>query len=313
MVAPTAMRKKNQLILAKIESVYDTDPTPSAVTDSILAIDPKIKEEVNPVRRPAQVGSLSRIASVAGEKFASVSFKIEMKGSGTAGTAPRIGVLLRACGFSQTIVSSTSVTYKPLSATYESCTLYIYIDGRLHIVTGCRGDVKFTSEAGQMMTAEFTFKGRYADPTLSALPTPTLETTNPQVCKSCQFTYNSRTTLIVKSALLELNNTVAPRPSMSDANAIAGFEITDRDPMLTIDPESIIETSYNFRGDALGGNLRQISFVVGASAGNILTTTVPKFNPYWPEYEDRDEILVEKIKGECCKDSGNDEISLAFT
>lgn len=312
-MATAALRKKNQLLLAKVETTYDSDPTPSASTDAIVALDPKIKEIIDPVRRPAQIGSLSRLNSVAGKKMAEVTFSMELKGSGSAGTAPRIGALLRACGFGQTIVSSTSVTYKPVSSAFESVTIYVYIDGRLHTVTGCRGDVKFKCEAGQMALAEFTFKGRYADPSLSANPTPTLESTNPQVCKSCVFTYNSRTSLVVKTAEIEMNNTIAERPSLNDANSIAGFELTDRDPMLTIDPEAIIETSYNFRSDAFGGNLRQISWVVGATAGNIATFTIPKFNAYFPEYDNRDEILVEKIKGECTQNSGNDEVQIDFT
>lgn len=312
-MALNAMRKKNQLLLAKIESVYDTDSAPSASADSMLAIDPKIKEIVDPVRRPAQVGSLSRLGSVAGSKYAEITFSMELKGSGVAGTAPRIGALLRACGMGNVVVSNTSNTYSPESAGFESVTIWLYIDGRVHKVTGCRGDWKIKCEAGQMAMAEFTFKGRYADPTLLALATPTLESTTPQVCKSCIFTYNARTSLVVKNAELEINNTVAMRPSLNDANAIAGFEITDRDPMLTINPECTVETSYDFRGDALSGNLRAVSWQVGATAGNIVTFSLPKWNPYWPEYEDRDEILVQKIKGEAVQNSGNDEIQISFT
>jgi hypothetical protein len=312
-MATTAMRKKNQLICAKVESVYDSDSVPVVGTDSLLAMDIKFKEIIDPVQRPANVASLSNIASVAGSKQAEVTFSIELKGSGTAGVAPRIGALLKACSFGETVISTTSVTYLPISSNQLSCTIYFFIDGRRHVMTGCRGDVKIKCEAGQMAVAEFKLKGRYADPTLVALSSPTLETTVPAVCKSCQFTYNSRTTLVVKTAELEMNNTVAMRPSLNDANAIAGFEITDREPMLTIDPEAIIETSYAFRSDALSGALRAISWVVGATAGNICTFSIPKFNAYWPEYEDRNEILVEKIKGECTQNAGNDEVSIAFT
>ena len=42
-----------------------------------------------------------------------VTFEVEMAGSGTAGTAPAFGPLLKACGNSETIVTDTSVTYAP--------------------------------------------------------------------------------------------------------------------------------------------------------------------------------------------------------
>lgn len=306
------LRKKNQLLLAEIELTYDTDPVPVAAADSILAIDPIIKEIIEPSRRPAQVASLSRLPSVDGSKFSEVTFKVELKGSGTAGTMPRIGPLLRACSFDQTIVSAVSVTYEPTSTTQESVTLYFFIDGRRHVVTGAVGDVKFVFEAGTFPMLEFTMRGRYLASTLVALPTPTLETTLPQICKSCSFTYNSRTSLVVKTATIEMNNVIAPRPSLNEASSIAGFLITGRDPMMTIDPEMTVETSYAFRTDAFT-NQRQVSFVIGATAGNICTVTVPKWNPYFPEYTDREEIMVETIKGECSQNAGNDEINIAFT
>ena len=311
-MSPTALRKKNRLLLAKVETTYDTDPTPTAADNSILAIDPEIKEMIEPARRQAQIGSLSRLPSTDGKKSVEVTFKIELKGSGSAGTAPRIGPLLRACGFAETVVGGASVTYLPRSSGFESCTIWFYIDGRLHKVTGCRGDVKFTFEAGTFPVAEFTLKGRYAASTLVSLPTPTLESTLPQLCKSANFQYNSKNTLVVKSALIEMNNKVVERPSLNDANSIAGFEITDRDPMLTIDPEMIIETSYAFRTDAFTTQ-RAVTWVTGATAGNILTVSIPKFNPYFPEYSDRDEIMVETIKGECAQNTGNDEVSIALT
>ena len=101
-MATTAMRKKNQLICAKIESVYDSDSVPVVGTDSLLAMDIKFKEIIDAVRRPANIASLSRVSSVAGSKQAEVTFSIELKGSGTAGVAPRIGALLKSCSFGET-------------------------------------------------------------------------------------------------------------------------------------------------------------------------------------------------------------------
>ena len=63
---------------------------------------------------------------------------MELAGSGTAGTAPRYGALLQACGLSETIVASTSVTYAPVSSAFSSATIYFNNDGIRHILTGCR-------------------------------------------------------------------------------------------------------------------------------------------------------------------------------
>jgi len=298
---------RNQLILAKEESTYRTDPTPTAGANSIQSIDTSIVESSPPLERQVNVGSLSRLPAVLGERSIEISFKIEMFGSGTAGTAPRHGALLKACGFSETVVSSTSVTYEPTSTNIASCTIWAYIGGRVHKVTGCRGSVKAVCEAGNFMMYEFNFMGyRSASPAIASLPSPTFDSTT-AICKNGTLSYNSKTTLVAKMMDWDIANTTAKRMDLSDANAIAGFEITDRKPIASFNPETQVETSYDFRGDVLT-NQRELSLTVGS----VLTITIPKFNPFEPEYEDDDGILRDKIAGEMAQNSGNDEIALEY-
>ena len=157
--------------------------------------------------------------------------------------------------------------------------------------------------------------GRYAAPTVVAIPTTvTYETTYklPPVCKSSQFSYNSKTTLIVGTLELDLGNEVVKRPSLSDANAVKGFEITSRAPTFSIDPEAQFETSYTFRSD-WATTQRQISVVATRAAGNIVTLTIPNSNITSIEYNERDGIQVEKISGECAESTPDDAFTLAFT
>lgn len=300
---------RNQLILAKLETTYRTDPTPTAASNSIQAMDISITEESPPLERQAQVGSLSNLPSLLGERFVTVSFKVEMKGSGSAGTAPRHGVLLQACSMSEVIVTggSPSVTYAPESDDQESVTIWAYIGGRVHKVTGCRGTWKAICEAGKFMIYEFSFSGyRSATPSVASLPTPTFDTTT-AVCKNGTFSYNSKTTLVGKALDVDLSNTVAKVPSLSDANAVNSFEVTARKPVASFSSLTQIETSYDFRGDILT-NQRALSYVVGS----VLTVSIPKFNPTTIAYEDGDGVLFDKVSGECAQNTGNDEISLVY-
>lgn len=303
------------VILAKAETTYDTDPTPSPTVDALLAKEVDIKENFGVVERDVQWKFLDKLPSLLGERFSEVSFKIDVIGSGTAGTAPRIGALLKACAHSETVVSNTSVTYSPSSSSLGSATIYIYKDGRLHIMTGCRGTCKMSFSAAKNLTMEFTFQGRYIAPTVVALPgTVTYESTVkvPPVCKSSTFSYNGKTTLVVGTLEFDAGNSVVKRVSLNDANAVAGFEIVDRKPVLSIDPESQFETSYDFRGDALATQ-RQLIIVATRAAGNIVTLTVPTLNITKIEYGDRDGIQIEKIDAECAANSGDDSYSIRFT
>lgn len=300
---------RNQLILAKLETTYRTDPTPSAASNSIQAMDISISEQSPPLERQAQVASLSNLPSLLGERFVEVSFKVEMKGSGSAGTAPKHGVLLQACSMSETIVTggSPTVTYAPNSTSQASCTIWAYIGGRVHKITGCRGTWKAVCEAGKFMVYEFTFQGyRSATPSVASLPTPTFDTTT-AICKNGAFSYNSKTTLIGKMLDVDIANTVSKVPSLSDAEAVNSFEVVARKPMASFSSLTQVETSYDFRGDILT-NQRALSYVVGS----VLTITLPKFNPTTISYEDGDGVLFDKLSGECAQDSGNDEISLVY-
>lgn len=310
------MDVKRTILLAKAETTYDTDPTPSATVDSLAVQDAQIKENASPVERNLQLLSLGNFPSLLGEQWAEISFKVAVLGSGTAGTAPRLGALLKACGLSETVVSSTSVTYAPTSSNHGSATIYLFKDGRRHIMTGCRGTFKLVYSAAKELMAEFTLMGRELTPTVTSLPSPvTYETTVrvPPVCKSSNFRYNSKSTLVVANVELDAAMKVVKRVSLNDSNAIAGFEITDRKPMVSIDPEAQFETSYDFRGDWLTTQ-RALAIVATRAAGNIVTLNVPNFNITKIEYADREGIQVEKIEGEATESTTlNDAFSIAFT
>lgn len=310
-----SMFVKKSILLAKAETTFGTDPTPAEALDSLVVADLEIKETLAPVERNVHWAYLGQIPSLGGERYAEVSFKLDLYGSGAINVAPRVGALLKACGLAETVQSGTSVTYTPTSSNISSCTLYIWKDGRRHVVSGCRGTGKLTYDAGKFATMEFTMNGTYNLPTVVANPTCTFESTakKPPVCLSSNFTYNSKTTLITKSVELDFGNTLAKKVSLSAASGITGFEITERKPMVTIDPEAQVETSYFFRSDWLGAATRALSVVATRAAGNIITLNVPYYNMTKIEYADREGILVEKITGEATDSSGDDCFTLVFS
>ena len=113
-----AQLTRKRVILIEAESSYGTDPTPAA-TDVVLvrdlSITPQSSDVVNrDVVRPYLGASEQLLANTRVE----CTFSVELAGSGTAGTAPRYGSALKACGFSETVASGTSVTYAPVSSSF---------------------------------------------------------------------------------------------------------------------------------------------------------------------------------------------------
>src|SRR5690606_38948214 len=135
--------------------------------------------------------------------------KVELVGSGTAGTAPAWGPLLRACGVSETIVPATSVTYQPITNAQESGTLHFWIGGTRQIVKGVRGDARFRFPAQGIPYIEFDLTGLYGDPAEAAPATPTLTGFQKPVIvtktNTPTFTINA-VAMVLREFSLALNN-----------------------------------------------------------------------------------------------------------
>lgn len=154
------MLTNRELLLAKIETVYNRDSAPVAATDAILAEALAWSHTgLKMVERPALRANLNSLKKLYAGSMMALSITCEMKGSGAAGTAPEIGPLLRACGCGETISGGVSVTYKPVSTGHEAATLYLYQDGTRLKLTGCRGTAEFSLAAGGKAMVTFNLTG----------------------------------------------------------------------------------------------------------------------------------------------------------
>src|SRR5690242_16412843 len=122
-------------IAAKIETTSGTDAVPTAALNSIrvvgvptLSIGYLESGERNDVVT-GQLGRPDRTAPAG--RFASIDITVEIKGSGTAGTPPEYGVLMRMSGHSETIAAGVSVTYTTLDDNMETGTVYCWSAGKL--------------------------------------------------------------------------------------------------------------------------------------------------------------------------------------
>ena len=305
---------RRKLLLAKIEVTYNTDPTPTAGTDAVLVEDLSWSNEgLKMIERPAARPSAGALQQIYGGRLVSVSFNCEVKGSGSAGTAPEIGVLLRACGLGETIVASTSVTYAPVSTGLESCTLYVYEDGKRIIITGCRGNVSFNMAAGDKVTASFTMTGHVAAQTDTALPSPTFDSTTPEPYIGGAFTIDSFSATI--SALtFDLGNSVETPESVSASDGYSEVYITMRDVNGSIDPLDELVADEDYIGNFTAGSTMALaSGAIGGTAGNILNVTMPAVYYRDASQADRNGLAALDLPFGAAESTTDDEVSIAFT
>jgi hypothetical protein len=310
---PLLSRKR--LILAKSEATYGTDPTPTGAANAILVRNLEITPlQAETVSRDLIRPYLGVSDQLLAQTRVEVTFEVELAGSGTAGTAPAYGPVLKACGLSETVVATTSVTYAPVSASFSSCTIYFHNDGIRHKVTGCRGTWSVSAEVGAIPFITFTMTGIYNAPTDEALPSPTyanqaapLIFKNGNTSNFSIFSYSG----CLQSLNLDLANEIVYRELVGCTKEVI---ITNRAPSGTVVIEAPSIATKDFFAIANGSSTGSISFQHGSTAGNIVTFTTAQSDIGSPTYSDQDGIQMLNLPYLAIPTSaGNDELALAFT
>lgn len=308
------LRIRNFLLLAKEEIVYGDDPTPSAANNAVLieAVSMRFPAEI--IDREGAAGTMSPEAPILGRNYAELDFQVELKGSGAAGTAPDFGVLLKACGFKETIDAGVSVTYTPSSvlSDHKSATLYFYQDGLLYEMNGARGNVSFNFQVGQRAMMSFSFKGFSVAPVDSALPSPTLDSTKPVPVKGTSFSLGGYAAVIANLAL-DMQNAVEMTDDMNDASGYEEALILDRNPQGSLDPQATLVATHDWWSDWQSGTEQALTLTLGATAGNIVTFTAPKVVDRELQPGDRQGLAIYQVPFTAARNSGDDEVSIALT
>ena len=305
---------RRRLILAKIESTYGTDPTPAgsnAILVRNLEIQPLVADTVNRELVRPYLGQADQLLS---QTRVEVTFEVELAGSGTAGTAPAYGPVLRSCALSETISAGVSVTYAPESSGFESCTIYYHQDGIRHKVTGCRGTFEMSCEVGQIPVLSFTMTGIYNAPTDETQPTPTYSNqASPVLFKEGNTTNFSAFSYAgcLMSYNFSIANDVIYRELVGCTKQVL---ITNRAPSGTVVIEAPTITAKDFFTVATGSSTGSITFQHGQSAGNIVTMTTAQSDLGNLTYSDQDGIQMLNMPFIAVPtNAGDDELSLVYT
>jgi hypothetical protein len=309
---------RKRLLLAAAESTYGTAPTftgNDALLVSNLDINPL---DVNLLDRELVLPFFGNREKVVGQRMGSVTFDVELAGSGTAGTAPRWGRCLRACGFGEAVVSTTSVTYAPASSGIIGLSLDFNADGNRHLLTGCRGTATLNLAAGEIPRISFEFMGIYNAAAKATQTTPTFANQAAPVVVNSQnttsvsaFSFSS----CMESFNLALNN---ENPFRQLAGCSQQVLVSDRAPSGEIVIEApVIGSSAgekDFFAAVSAQTLGAIGWQHGQTAGNIVTFNAPTCNLDSPTYADSDGVMMLNLPFMPVPTSaGNDEFTLVLT
>lgn len=134
-------------IQCKMEATYGTDPGTWAATDVVLIKEASFNIDRDVVPRGLIRPYMGASEDLIGTRRMIAKFKVELAGSGTAGTAPAWGPLMRMMGFVETATPGQRVEYSPISDNLESASMRYFIDGVRYTSRGARATGKATLNA----------------------------------------------------------------------------------------------------------------------------------------------------------------------
>lgn len=297
-------------ILAKIETVYGTDPVPTGALNAILvAGEPSVTPmEMKTVDRDVIRAFFGNAEKIPTGVLSKVDFAVEIAGSGAAGTVPGWGVLLRACAFAETVTASTKVEYKPVTDTVESATIIINRDGVMHKLTGARGSVKLSFDVDGIPKFNFSFMGLFNAITDSAMPTVTLSGFQTPLAvnktNTPTFTLHGYAAKM-QSLSIDMANATNFKSFLNDTEAVL---MTDRKPAGSIAMEATTVAQKDWWTAVKNVATGALALVHGTTAGNKVQVDAPKVQIFNPSYADYQGIVM--LNGDLvfAPNAGNDEL-----
>lgn len=216
---------------------------------------------------------------VAGKQSATISFDIEVKGSGTGTGNPLWTNVLRAAGFTPT-TGSISVTWAPVSSNNNTYTCAVYEQ-----VTNGSGAVKkqiygavvsslsFSFTAGGIVRASVSLMGACSAWADAAMPSVSYDSTVPPAFLNAGFYYGTGTSLNVGNISIDMGLTAVGVPDVNAANGYDRFLITQRDVRGSIDPEEMAVASFDWFQRITGDTTASFFCQVGSASGNTVIFT----------------------------------------
>ena len=206
-------------------------------------------------------------------------------------------MLLPACGWVDTAGVFSPVTQGPGGAGgVKTITIGHYKDGKRQLLSGAMGTFKIIAETGKAAMIEFTFTGKYSsNETDTAILSPTYPSVLPLRVAAGALTWNS-VALCTSSVEFDAGNSVLMRECVnaSDRSGYVSAIVTNRQPVITADPESVLVATQDRDAKWLTSTPEAFSMQIGTT-GTSITIAAPKAQLENKQQGNRNDMLVDSL------------------
>jgi hypothetical protein len=307
------MLRRRSVFAAKIEGTVGTAESLTGAEGAFNAEEFSIQPNIAMTRREGQ-GGFNYLPGIPEGMQGTCTVKFGMSYDGT--TVPTwASVLLPACGWVETTGVFSPVTQGPGGAgNVKTITIGHYKDGKLALLSGAMGTWKIIAETGKRAMIEFTFTGKYStNETDTALIAPTYPTTLPLRVAAGALTWNS-VALCTSSVEVDAGNSVVMRECVNatDRSGYISAIVTNRQPVITADPESVLVATQNRDNLWLTSSPQAFSMQIGVT-GTSITIAAPKAQLENKQQGGRNDIMTDDLTWLCTQGSAADtELTLTF-
>jgi len=306
--------KRVRVMAAKIESTIGTDASLAGTDGAFNAFDVDIQGDIPMDEREGQ-GGFGRLASVSGPRKGTVTFKTGMSWDGTSTEPTWASVLLPGCGW----VDSGSGVFTPrsedLGSNVKSLTIGVYENGKIKKITGAVGTFKIQLTAGKMCVIEWEFQGVWQAPADGAIIAPTYPTASEiRFASATACSWNS-VAMTLATATIDAGNEIIMRESPLTAGGFISGLITDRKPMVTVNPEAVLIATQNRESAWITGTEAALAITLDGPGTATLGISAPAAQIQSIKEADRGKMITDEIEFSCNKNGANQdqELSLTFT
>jgi hypothetical protein len=304
------------VLLAKIETTVGTDAVPTSTDGACNFFNVSIGPAIAMQQRQGQ-GGFGKLASIPEGFGCNISFQTQLEWDGTATEPFWADVLLPACGYVKSGQVFTPRSEAP-GSNVKTLTFYHYLNGKLRKIYGAAGNGAINLPTGNMGFIDWTFTGVWGGETDAAIVSPTYPTVLP--IRATGLNELGDVALCASNVTIDLGNTVVLRECTNNVSGQlrAGYHsaiITDRTPLITVDPEAKLVATRDAYGSWIASTEAAWEYDVAGPTNSLLVFDAPKAQIISNADGDRNGIAIDTLQLQCNKNGAthDQELSITFT
>lgn len=301
--------KKISVLAAKIESTIGTAESLTGSDAAFNVFNAKVVPDIEMVDREGQ-GGFDYLASIPAGRKGRVTFSTNAQWDGTATEPSWADTFLPACGWVKSSQTFTPRSEAP-GSNVKTLTFAKYVNGTLYTLAGCVGNFTVNLVSGRIVTIDWEFTGVWNGRTDGSILTPTYPTDLNLRWSGGVAEWND-VKLYASAATIRSNNTITMREDASTTSGYHSAIITNRRPMVTVDPEAVTVASQDRWGLWLSSTEYNLQLHCGGSTNSMLQFDAPKAQIMTIADGERENLVTDEIEFACNKNGATHDQSLSI-